>query len=179
MTISVETTRIATAPVAVVRANHEYRLVLTEHVCGGTRLFSVEGETTCVPSMYSVQIGPDLHIDMPAGFGAEDVLDRFFWRFTNHSCEPNAFVRDRDMVALTCIEPWQQLTFNYNTTEYDMAEPFECTCGTPACEGKIRGYRWLSPDAKARIRPYTAEWMADTSEDEEPTLRLPKGRACP
>jgi hypothetical protein len=178
MTISMDTTRADTAPVAVVRANQEYRLVLTGHVCGGTRLFAVEGEVTCVPTMYSVQIGRDLHIDMPDGFVAEEVLDRFFWRFTNHSCEPNAFVRDREMVALTCIEPWQQITFNYNTTEYDMARPFACRCGSGSCAGKIRGYRWLSAAEKSRLRPFTAAHLAGTSESEEPTLRLPRARPC-
>jgi hypothetical protein len=178
MTISMETTRTGTAPVAVVRTNQEYRLVLTDHVCGGTGLFSIEGELTCVPTMYSVQVGRDLHIDMPEGFVAEQVLDRFYWRFTNHSCEPNAFVRDRDMVALTCIEPWQQITFDYNTTEYDMAEPFDCRCGSTSCLGEIRGYRWLSPQAKGKIKPYTAAYLRGTSEDDEPTLRLPKARPC-
>ena len=179
MTISMQSSsRVDTAPVAVVRTNQEYRLVLTEHVCGGTRLFAVEGEVTCVPTRYSVQIGRDLHIDMPAGFAAEEVLDRFFWRFTNHSCEPNVFVRDREMVALSCIEPWQQITFDYNTTEYDMAEPFDCQCGTSSCTGEIRGYRWLPAAEKARLRAYAGAHLVDTSEDDEPTLRLPQARPC-
>jgi hypothetical protein len=178
MTISIDTTRADTAPVAVVRTNQEYRLVLTGHVCSGTRLFAVEGEVTRVPTMYSVQIGRDLHIDMPDGFLAEAVLDRFFWRFTNHSCEPNALLRDREMVALTCIEPWQQITFNYNTTEYDMAQPFACRCGSRSCAGEIRGYRWLSAAEKSRLRPSTAAHLVGTNEADEPTRRLIQARPC-
>jgi hypothetical protein len=83
------------------------------------------------------------------------------------------------MVALTCIEPWQQITFDYNTTEYDMAEPFDCRCGAKSCRGQIRGYRWLSPGEKDRIKPYAAAHLQGTTEDDEPTLRLPKARTCP
>lgn len=147
----------ATAPVAVVRSRSEYLLVPTEHVCAGARLFTVEGELRHVPTRYSIQVGPDLHIDLPDGCSTEEILDRFFWRFTNHSCAPSAVVRGRDMFALTCIEPWQQITFNYNTTEFDMAEPFDCLCRSNNCDGQIRGFRWLSSPARDRIRP----WLAD------------------
>jgi SET domain-containing protein len=155
-----------TTPVAVVRANSEYRLVLIDHVCAGTWLFTIDGEFRSAPTRYSVQVGRNLHIDLPAGYGSEEVLDRFYWRFTNHSCEPNAVVRGRDMLALACIEPWQQITFNYNTTEYDMAEPFDCRCGSSHCAGRIRGFRWLSPGARERIRP----WLADHLQSIPPAI---------
>ena len=101
----------------------------------------------------------------------------------NHSCEPNAFLRDREMVALTCIEPWQQITFNYNTTEYDMAQPFACQCGSRSCAGEIRGYRWLSAAEKSRLRPFTAAHLTSAGTGgagtaDEPALRLPQARPC-
>jgi hypothetical protein len=153
MTVSIERDL---ASVAVVRAHREYRLVLTEHVCADTKLFTVHGEVTRTPTMYSVQIGQDLHVDMPGGNVTEEVLDRFFWRFTNHSCEPNAVLRGRDMVAKSCIEPWQQITFDYDTTEYDMAQPFTCRCGARSCRGMIRGWRSLPSRERSRLLPYAA-----------------------
>lgn len=156
--------------IAVVRAHAEYRLVLGEHVCVGTRLFAIEGDLTQLASRYSVQVGRNRHIDMPSGCGSEEILDRFFWRFTNHSCEPNAMVRDREMFALTCIDPWEQITFNYNTTEYDMAEPFDCRCGQPHCEGVIRGYRWLSTTSRQRIRHLVAGHLHTVDENQTPDV---------
>jgi hypothetical protein len=149
---------------AVVRSMSEYQLVPTDHVCAGTLLFTVEGELTHAPTRYSIQVGPDLHIDLPDGHSAEEILDQFFWRFTNHSCAPSAMVYGRHMLALRCIEPWQQITFNYNTTEFDMAEPFDCLCGSDNCEGQIRGYRWLSSTARERIRPWLADHLRSISD---------------
>ena len=68
-------------------------------------------------------------------------------------------VRGRDFIALTCIDPWNQITFNYNTTEWDMAEPFDCRCGTESCVSVVRGYRWLDADARARIAPLLSDHM--------------------
>ncbi|MDT4989988.1 MAG: hypothetical protein QOI74_4082 [Micromonosporaceae bacterium] len=164
MTISVDGVR-ADGPTAVLRARSEYQLVLTEHVCAGTRLFAIEGDPTHTPTRYSVQVDWDLHIDIPPGYATEETLDRFYWRFTNHSCEPNAVVCGRDMFALTCIEPWQQITFNYNTTEYDMAEPFDCRCGDDRCEGTVRGFRWLAPAQQRRLEPILASYLRATLGD--------------
>lgn len=161
MTVSIGDVR-DDVPTAVLRAHSEYQLVLTEHVCGGTRLFAVEGDLTDTPSRYSVQVDWGRHVDIPTGYGTEETLDRFYWRFTNHGCEPNAVMRGRQMFALTCIEPWQQITFNYNTTEYDMAEPFDCRCGSDRCDGTIQGFRWLAPQARRRMRPILADYLRAT-----------------
>jgi hypothetical protein len=158
MTIGTDMTR-ASSPTAVLRARAEFHLVVVKHVCAGTRLFAIEGDLTHTPTRYSVQVDWDLHIDIPDGYGTEETLDRFYWRFTNHSCEPNAAVRGRNMVALTCIEPWQQITFNYNTTEYDMAEPFDCRCGSARCEGIIGGFKWLAPTAREQIGPMVSDYL--------------------
>jgi hypothetical protein len=158
MTISLDRTRNG-SPTAVVRAHAEYQLVVVEHVCAGNRLFTMEGDLTRSPTRYSVQIDRDLHLDLPAGYATEETLDRFYWRFTNHSCEPNAAIRGRDMVALTCVEPWEQVTFNYNTTEYDLAEPFDCRCGGTHCAGTIRGFRWLAPKAREQLRAMLSGYL--------------------
>ncbi len=84
-------------------------------------------------------------------------MDRFYWRFTNHSCEPNSLLRGGEFFALRPIKPWQEITFNYNTTEYELAEPFDCRCGSDRCAGRIRGFRFLSRLEQDRLRP----WLAD------------------
>lgn len=81
------------------------------------------------------------------------------WRFLNHSCEPNAFLRGLTLVALDDIPEGAEITFDYNTTEWDMAHPFACVCGTPACVGVVRGYRHLDDAARARLLPWVAEHL--------------------
>ncbi len=143
--------------VAVVRSDGEYKLVARESIPSGRRLFKIEGGLTEVPTRYSVQVGRALHLDLPGSYGPEEIMDRFYWRFTNHSCEPNALLRGGEFFALRPIEPWQEITFNYNTTEYKLAEPFDCRCGSDRCAGRIRGFRFLSRLEQERLRP----WLVD------------------
>jgi hypothetical protein len=146
----------ANTHIAVMRINAEYRLAMTRHVCAGAKLFDINGDLTQKPTRYSVQVGPTAHVDLPDGCAHEEVLDRYFWRFMNHSCRPNSIVRGREVIARTCIDPWHEVRFDYNTTEYDMAEPFDCHCGTVGCTGRISGFRWLPQAARERLRPWLA-----------------------
>jgi hypothetical protein len=149
-----ETTRAA-----VMRTAGEYRLVTTEPIAANMYLFSLEGELVGTPTRYTVQIDESTHIDLPDECRFEEVLDRFFWRFMNHSCEPNTIIRGRDVVSLTPIEPWHEITFHYASTEYTMAEPFECRCGSRHCEGQIRGFRYLPQAGRERLRPLLSPYL--------------------
>ncbi len=137
--------------VGVIRASREYRLVATRTIFAGERLFKIEGEQTTTPTRYSVQIGENLHIDLGVGYSNEEILDRYFWRFMNHSCEPNSLIRDREVIALRDIQPWEAVTFNYNTTEWEMAEPFACGCGSSGCIGTIQGLKYLAESQRERL----------------------------
>lgn len=61
----------------------------------------------------------------------------------NHSCAPTLYVRENswqayDFVALGDIAANEELTFDYAMTEYVLAAPLDCRCGSPTCEGRIR-----------------------------------------
>lgn len=142
--------------VGVMRSKEAYRLVSVQPIAAGTRLFRIEGEPTRLPTRYSVQIDDDLHIDLGSGHSSEEILDRFYWRFMNHSCDPNTRICDREVIASQEIKPSADLTFNYNTTEYDMAEPFACHCGISPCLGTIKGFRHLAFSERERLRPLLA-----------------------
>jgi hypothetical protein len=144
---------------AVIRTAGEYKLVATESVAANMYLFSLDGELAASPTRYTVQIAESEHIDLPGECGLEEVLDRFFWRFMNHSCEPNTTIRGRDVISLTPIEPWQEITFHYATTEYSMAEPFECRCGSQRCEGLVRGFQYLSQARREELRPLLSNYL--------------------
>jgi hypothetical protein len=137
--------------VGVVRAAGEYRLVSIRPIKAGERLFRIEGIETSRPTRYSLQIDDDLHIDLGSGHTTEEILDRYFWRFMNHSCEPNVAIRGREVISLRNILPWEAVTFNYNTTEWEMAEPFVCGCQSEQCLGEIQGLKHLTPAQRERL----------------------------
>lgn len=69
--------------------------------------------------------------------------------YMNHSCEPSVALnvnnaRDVHVVALQDIQAGDDLTFFYPSTEWDMDQPFQCTCGKETCLGTVNGARELS-----------------------------------
>lgn len=152
--------------VAVARVDKEFRLLSTGSIRPGESLFRIIGERTNKPTRYSVQIDRNTHIDLTGEHGLQDVLDRYYWRFLNHSCEPNAAIRGLEVVALRPITQWEEITFDYDTTEFDMAEPFECRCGSLACRGVIRGFKHLEACDKERLRPRLAPYLLRLLEEE-------------
>ena len=152
--------------VGVLRALGEYRLVAICRLPAGTPLFTLEGEAYSKPSRFSVQTGRDVHIDQGATSSHEEVLDRYFWRFMNHSCDPNTMIRDRQAVARREMLQWEPVTFNYNTTEWEMAEPFVCHCGSPVCLGIIRGYKHLTPQQRRLLHPTAAPHLENLASAE-------------
>jgi hypothetical protein len=124
----------------------------------GDAILTINGRMQSGPTRYSIQLDVDAHIEADAALPESEMRTRHPWRFLNHSCEPNAGVAGRRLVALRSIEPGDQLTFDYTTTEADMAEPFDCHCGAAACIGRVRGFAHLSDDLKrqraARIAPH-------------------------
>jgi len=145
----------------IAHENGEHRLVAVQPIAEGKTIFRLEGEITAKPTRYSVQIGKTLHLDSGSAHAMDDVFDRYYWRFMNHACDPSAVIRGGEVIARRDIAPWEDVTFNYNTTEYDMAEPFVCRCGSVQCEGTIRGAKHLSPKRRAKLRPMMAPHLLD------------------
>jgi hypothetical protein len=145
--------------VGIAEADGEYRLVTITAVAAGERLFRLEGDEVPAPTRYSIQVGKDVHLDAGSGRHRDEVFAWFFWRFMNHHCEPATMIRGRDVIALRDLVRWEVVTFNYNTTEADMAEPFACHCGNVRCEGSIRGARHLNAQQLERLRPMMASYL--------------------
>ncbi|MEQ1692565.1 MAG: SET domain-containing protein-lysine N-methyltransferase [Gemmatimonas sp.] len=75
-----------------------------------------------------------------------------FLECVNHSCAPNvAFdMAQLALVALTDLRAGDELVYFYPSTEWQMAQPFDCACGAPDCLGVIDGAARLSATALAR-----------------------------
>lgn len=89
------------------------------------------GITQSFPTYLTVQTGIDKHI----------TLQPEFLQYINHSCAPNVFfdTTTMDLVCLKPILPGDELTFFYPSTEWDMAQPFVCNCGSKECLQLING----------------------------------------
>ncbi|MET0636358.1 MAG: SET domain-containing protein-lysine N-methyltransferase [Chitinophagaceae bacterium] len=99
-------------------------------------LFSA-GEIHSKPSYLTVQVGIDKHI----------MLQPEHLQYINHSCDPNVFfdTSSMEVVAVKRIEEGDEMTFFYPSTEWDMAQPFTCICGTANCLGEIKGAAHIEP----------------------------------
>ena len=140
----------------LVEADHR-RLVAVQDVPRGTRLFRLTGLEIATPTKYSVQIGRSLHLDPDCAQDEAELLQLYFWRYLDHACEPTTRIQGRDVIAVRDIAVGEGVTFHYCTTEYDMATPFDCRCGSSRCLGVIRGARHLTPAQRRRLE----KWLPD------------------
>ena len=81
------------------------------------------------PDRLSVEATPGVHIDCTNSLAGA----------INHSCDPNAAVRHFRIIAWRCIKAGEEITIDYNRTEYKMANPFKCNC----CGILIRGKKYV------------------------------------
>jgi D-alanine-D-alanine ligase-like ATP-grasp enzyme len=61
------------------------------------------------------------------------------WGPQNHCCRPNTAYDGLNVVALTQINPGQELTLDYASFLDENMEPFQCQCGATDCRGLITG----------------------------------------
>lgn len=134
----------------VVSKNSFYTVIALTTIQAGETILHIEGTFTDHPSKYSIQISKNKHL-LPYSSDPDDPLSH--WRFLNHSCDPNSFVDliKMDVVALRTINKEEEVRFNYNLTEYDLATPFVCNCGEKNCLGEIKGFRYLSEQQLAQL----------------------------
>ncbi len=81
--------------------------------------------------------------------------------FLNHSCESNGYVDFQDLTyrALRDIEPEEELTFNYLTTEWELFNKFKCECSSKHCFKQIRGFRYLTLDQQKGLEPLLSPFL--------------------
>lgn len=119
-------------------------LFATRPIGRGETLLRIEGRVQPTPTRYSIQLDDGTHVECEEGLDEQTLRERYPWRFLNHSCEPNARIAGRTLVAQLSIAEGEEITFDYTTTEAQMAEPFDCRCGATQCLGTIRGFAHLN-----------------------------------
>ncbi|KAF0758153.1 hypothetical protein AaE_004025 [Aphanomyces astaci] len=106
------------------------------------------------PTRFTIQMTHDKHVEIFGGL-----------EYANHSCNPNAsFVMSETdpVVQVTTVARllwgWYaagtDITFDYNTTEWDMDEKFDCQCGDAACRGHVHGAKHLHDADVLKLLPH-------------------------
>jgi len=90
------------------------------------------------PSYLTVQLNTNEHI----------YLQPSFLQYINHSCRPNVFFDTTSfkVICLTEVRKGDEFCYFYPSTEWEMAQPFQCVCGSNNCLGYIGGASYLSED---------------------------------
>jgi uncharacterized membrane protein YeiB len=117
----------------------------------GEIVFPLEGQRVVQATRFTIQVGLGAHLDPVS----EHVSP---WRYLNHGCDPNVAidVPRRAVVARLPIAAGDELRFDYNTTEWELAESFVCNCGSPHCVGVAMGFAHLSPARQEVLFPDVA-----------------------
>ena len=86
------------------------------------------------PRVYTIQADVDRHIEVG------------IFTSLNHSCAPNVLIDTANMrvIAAQDIPAGAELTYFYPSSEWEMANPFVCHCGNPACIQVVAGAKHLS-----------------------------------
>jgi hypothetical protein len=117
-------------------------LVSLNFIKAGKAFHKISGyEIITSPTRTSIQINKHEHIEE---------LSRL--AYLNHSCDPNVLMDFSrvELRAVRDIEPGEELTFFYPSTEWDMCTPFQCLCGSSQCLKRITGARYLSLNVLSR-----------------------------
>jgi uncharacterized membrane protein YeiB len=137
--------------VVIVRNSSSVSLHAVRSFAPGDAVFPLQGQPVRQATRYTIQVGPNAHLD--------PVDERESpWRFLNHGCDPNVAIDTarRVIVARRPIAAHEEIRFDYNTTEWELAESFVCNCGAPQCVGVAMGFGHLAPARQEVLFPDAA-----------------------
>ena len=111
--------------------------------------------------MHSVQIDANLHL-----LANDDLI------YTNHSFTPNCQMKvytnppKLQLVAIKEIKPEEELSFDYNTTEWELSCPFEDI----STHKKVTGAKYLDASEIKTKWQYFPDWLKEKLQSERPQV---------
>jgi cyanophycin synthetase len=142
-------------PVEVRNGRVGRSVVAVREIVAGETVLKAWGQPAPKRSRHSMQVDVDTHI-LPDGVMV----------LVNHSCEPNCGVqirpasREIEVRALRPIAAGEEITFDYNTFEYELDHGgSQCTCGAATCRGRVPGFKHVAAEVRARYGEYIAEYL--------------------
>ena len=83
-------------------------------------------------------------------------------QYMNHSCDPNlVWVGDDTLVAVRDIAAWEEVTYDYSTSEVHLwwRPKWTCACGAACCRRIISGRDCLDAAFQERYRGHLPSWV--------------------
>ncbi len=104
-------------------------------------------------TIHSFQIDDKTHVQL-------DMISRTI----NHSCEPNTGIRNNifqayDFIALRNIKKGEEITWDYETTEYISISVKNCLCGSRNCRRVLRGFKYRADELLKKYGIYIADYL--------------------
>ncbi|NCY01390.1 MAG: cyanophycin synthetase [Planctomycetia bacterium] len=142
-------------PVEVRSGRQGRAVVAVRDIAAGETVLKAWGPQAPRRSRHSMQVDVDTHI-LPDGVMV----------LVNHSCEPNCGVqirpssREIEVRALRPIAAGEEITFDYNTFEYELDHGgSQCTCGAATCRGRVPGFKHVAAEVRARYGEFIADYL--------------------
>lgn len=127
------------------------------HISKGTTILQLELENlTDKPNKYTLQVDDNKHVS----------CESYEWiMYLNHRCDANLKVEIFENIlklSLTKdVNTDEEITFNYLTTEFDIAESFVCKCDSRKCYNEIKGFKYLSNENKIELFPMMLPYLKE------------------
>lgn len=140
-------TAITNSPVEII-SKHGFAEILQNNITNQKSLHALipfkKGDLISRFSAGEVYSEPN-YLTVQRGVGEHITLMPQFLQYINHSCDPNVFFDTAAMklIAIKDIEPSEEFSFFYPSTEFDMAQPFICYCGSKYCLQNIKGAKFI------------------------------------
>lgn len=101
-------------------------------------------------------------------------------KYWNHSCDPTTNgLGDTAMIAMRDIQPGEEITYDYATSEIDerFRPTWECRCGALNCRKTIRHTDCLDPEFQKKYEGGLSSWVLEFIRQHEADKQVVAGSA--
>jgi hypothetical protein len=131
-------------------------LFVAKSFSSGDLIGQLYGDIARTQSRRSIQLGPDRH------------LNNKYVDYINHACVPSSYICVRGdtalLIALSSIAAGSdELTINYNYSEYTLTLPFRCSCCPEA--NAVGGYRCVARDVDRSDKDFSDKYVLSYLKD--------------
>ena len=126
-------------------------------------ILSINGKTieTEKPKLFSKEIQDHWFPFDKKGKNKYYVLPNIPWKYLNHSCNPNAGIKNnKNIVAIKSIKKGEEITFDYAMNNIDNWK-MKCKCNSKNCRGIISTYNLLDKKTKKKYKDYILDCLKE------------------
>ena len=113
-----------------------------------------------------IHLGTQVGEDKLSGPITMEEVEKDYAHFQNHCCDPNTWFAEGDadaIIARRDIQPGEEITYDYATSETEARFGFEkCCCNAGLlCRGKVTSCDWQLPELQERYGRHFAPFIVE------------------